>query len=109
MAGRGRTGLPVMALSGLDLALSGLDLALWDLLGKVQGRPVYDLLGGLRKPKVRAYATGEAFERLVAGSGSFGARDSDPCSQFSATRRAQRLPTPSVPSKPPRRSPAARS
>ena len=52
----GRTGLPVMALSGLDLAL-------WDLLGKVQGRPVYDLLGGLRKPKVRAYATGEAFER----------------------------------------------
>ena len=56
MAGRGRTGLPVMALSGLDLAL-------WDLLGKVQGRPVYDLLGGLRKPKVRAYATGKAFER----------------------------------------------
>ena len=32
-------------------------------VGKVQGRPVYDLLGGLRKPKVRAYATGEAFER----------------------------------------------
>ena len=24
---------------------------------------MYDLLGGLRKPKVRAYATGEAFER----------------------------------------------
>ena len=52
----GRKGLTVMALSGLDLAL-------WDLLGKAQGRPVYDLLGGLRKPRVRAYATGEAFER----------------------------------------------
>ena len=51
----GRKGLTVMALSGLDLAL-------WDLLGKAQGRPVYDLLGGLRKPRVRAYATGEAFE-----------------------------------------------
>ena len=48
-------------------------------------------------------------QRLVAGSGSFGARDSDPCSQFSAGRRAQRLPVPSTPSKPPRRSPAARS
>ncbi len=47
----GRKGLPVMALSGLDLAL-------WDLLGKAQGRPVYDLLGGIQKPKVRGYATG---------------------------------------------------
>ena len=52
----GRKGLAVMALSGLDLAL-------WDLLGKRQGRPVYDLLGGLRRPSVRAYATGETFER----------------------------------------------
>ncbi len=52
----GRKGLPVMALSGLDLAL-------WDLLGIAQGRPVYDLLGGLRKPKVRGYATGKHFGR----------------------------------------------
>lgn len=52
----GRKGLPVMALSGLDLAL-------WDLLGKSQGRPVYDLLGGLRKPKVRGYATGRELGR----------------------------------------------
>ena len=52
----GRKGLPVMALSGLDLAL-------WDMLGKSQGRPVYDLLGGLRKPKVRGYATGKELER----------------------------------------------
>ena len=52
----GRKGLPIMALSGLDLAL-------WDLLGKAQDRPVYDLLGGLRKPKVRGYATGGELER----------------------------------------------
>ena len=53
----GRKGLPVMALSGLDLAL-------WDLLGKAEGRPVYDLLGGLRKPKVRGYAYWERLGSL---------------------------------------------
>ncbi len=52
----GRKGLPVMALSGLDLAL-------WDVLGKAQERPVYELLGGLSKPKIRAYATGGNLER----------------------------------------------
>jgi L-rhamnonate dehydratase len=52
----GRTGIPVMALSGIDLAL-------WDLLGKAQGRPVYDLLGGLEVDRVRAYASSGDFER----------------------------------------------
>ena len=52
----GRKGIPVMALSGVDLAL-------WDLLGRARGEPVYELLGGLRKPKVRAYATGMDMER----------------------------------------------
>ena len=40
------------------MALSGIDLALWDLLGKAEGKPVYDLIGGLKKDRVRAYATG---------------------------------------------------
>ena len=52
----GRKGIPVMALSGVDLAL-------WDLLGRALDEPVYELLGGLRKPKVRAYATGMDMER----------------------------------------------
>ncbi|MFZ1755322.1 MAG: mandelate racemase/muconate lactonizing enzyme family protein [Caldilineaceae bacterium] len=47
----GRRGVGVMALSGVDLAL-------WDLLGKATGRPVVDLLGGLARPRVRAYASG---------------------------------------------------
>jgi L-alanine-DL-glutamate epimerase-like enolase superfamily enzyme len=34
-----------MDLLQTDHTLSGIDVALWDLLGKVQGRPVYDLLG----------------------------------------------------------------
>ena len=52
----GRKGITVMALSGVDLAL-------WDLLGQARGLPVYELLGGLKKPKVRAYASGMEFER----------------------------------------------
>lgn len=47
----GRKGVAVMALSGLDLAL-------WDALGKAERRPVYELLGGARKDRVRSYATG---------------------------------------------------
>ena len=38
-------------------ALSAFDTALWDILGKQKGRPVWDLLGGSRKPSVPAYAS----------------------------------------------------
>jgi L-rhamnonate dehydratase len=51
----GRRGIAVMALSGLDLAL-------WDLLGRAEGKPVYELLGGKKKERVPAYATGEDTE-----------------------------------------------
>jgi len=50
----GRGGIPMMALSGVDLAL-------WDALGVARGKPVYDLLGGARKNKVRAYANTENY------------------------------------------------
>jgi L-alanine-DL-glutamate epimerase-like enolase superfamily enzyme len=33
-----------------------LDLALWDLIGKAKGEPVYRLLGGPTRERVRAYA-----------------------------------------------------
>ena len=39
-------------------AISAVDLALWDLKGKVLGRPVYELLGGPQKEKIFCYATG---------------------------------------------------
>lgn len=37
-------------------ALSGLDQALWDLKGRAVGLPVHEMLGGLVREKVRAYA-----------------------------------------------------
>lgn len=36
-------------------ALAGIDQALWDIKGKACGVPVYQLLGGLAREKVRAY------------------------------------------------------
>ena len=36
-------------------ALAGIDQALWDIKGKALGVPVYELLGGLARTKVRVY------------------------------------------------------
>lgn len=39
-------------------ALSGLDIALWDLKGKLLDQPIYRLLGGAHRQKIRVYANG---------------------------------------------------
>jgi galactonate dehydratase len=54
-------------------ALSGVEMALWDLLGKSLGAPVYRLLGGKFRDRVRLYAdTGagaiDAAGRRIAGA-----------------------------------------
>lgn len=38
--------------------LNGIEAALWDMQGKLQGKPVYELLGGLKHERLPAYATG---------------------------------------------------
>jgi galactonate dehydratase len=47
----GPRGLPTAVVSGIDIAL-------WDIKGKVLGRPVYDLLGGAFRDRVPLYANG---------------------------------------------------
>jgi L-rhamnonate dehydratase len=48
--GYGRKGIVLAAISAIDIAL-------WDLKGKLLRRPIYDLLGGLVRPELPAYAS----------------------------------------------------
>lgn len=54
-------------------AISGVDLALWDLLGKVRGEPVYQLLGGAVRDELIFYATGPRPD-LAKGMGFIGGK-----------------------------------
>jgi L-alanine-DL-glutamate epimerase-like enolase superfamily enzyme len=46
----GRRGLAMHAIGGVDLAL-------WDLRGKIEGKPVHELLGGRKRDRLPAYGT----------------------------------------------------
>jgi galactonate dehydratase len=68
-------------------ALSAIDQALWDIAGKARGVPVYELLGGALRERVRAYASGgyscddpaEAVELARSWTGrGFGALKANP-------------------------------
>jgi galactonate dehydratase len=43
---------------GMFCALSGIEQAMWDIVGKAVKQPIYNLLGGACRPKVRLYANG---------------------------------------------------
>ncbi len=46
----GRKGIAITALSGIDIAL-------WDIFGKVVGKPIAELLGGNADKQIKAYAS----------------------------------------------------
>src|SRR5499426_3253238 len=51
----------------LTSALSGIDQALWDIKGKALGVPVYELLGGPTRRRVRVYAHARTPELIKQG------------------------------------------
>jgi len=46
----------------LFCAISGIEQALWDIVGKACGQPVYNLLGGRCRDKIRIYANGWSYQ-----------------------------------------------
>src|SRR4051794_12050241 len=51
----------------LTSALSGIDQALWDIKGKALGVPVYEMLGGPTRNKVRVYSHANSPEKIKEG------------------------------------------
>ena len=43
-------------------AFSGIEIALWDIVGKATGQPIYNLLGGPCRKKIRVYANGWGYK-----------------------------------------------
>ncbi len=48
----------------LTSAISGIDMALWDIKGKALGVPVYELLGGPTRSRVRVYSHAKTPEEI---------------------------------------------
>ena len=52
----GRKGMPLQALSGVDIAL-------WDIVGKATGQPIHKLIGGAHRDSVPVYGYGMMLRR----------------------------------------------
>ncbi len=70
----GRKGMPIATISVVDLAL-------WDLVGKLRGEPVYNLIGGKCHDEISFYCTGPAPD-AVKELGFWGAKVPLPHSHF---------------------------
>src|SRR5579859_3977482 len=54
----------------LSAAMSAIDIALWDILGKSLGQPVYQLLGGKVRDRIKVFANvvGSTLDEMAASA-----------------------------------------
>jgi len=65
-----RNGYLGFASSGAEMrGLSAIDVALWDIFGQHVDQPVYQLLGGLSRERVRTYNTCAGYKYVRGGKG----------------------------------------
>ena len=76
----------------LNSALSGIESALWDIIGKALGVPVYKLLGGPYRNRIKAYANGwfRGIDDEGAATGPAKLDSGEPDPAWTAERLAQR-------------------
>lgn len=61
------------------MAMAAVDLAIWDLKGKLLGKPVYDLIGGKTREAMHCYVTTHpTIMKHMAGKGFYGVKMSCP-------------------------------
>lgn len=60
--------------------LSAIDVALWDIFGQATGMPIWQLLGGAARDRIKTYNTcgGPLYGRATQGSSSYGADSNRP-------------------------------
>ena len=72
-------------------AASGIEIALWDVAGKILDLPVYQLLGGKYRDKVRIYADCHAGDALVVDDGYHEQGDKETYSPQAYAAEARRV------------------